>query len=184
MENDMANNKVRLRNWTMLAAYIALVYSTLSVAPNFSRIFSGILGKNFTPAVNIFIVSVVMVVIGLFYGKIKTGPPGFHLRVAAIFFLYLFFILRWTDIPAEKLHLVEYGFMSYLVLKVMGGLRSRPKQYLYTVLIVGAIGCGDELIQWLLPNRVCDPKDMALNFISGILGLLLIGTLNSRKAER
>ena len=34
-----------------------------------------------------------------------------------------------------------------------------------------------ELIQKFLPNRVCDPKDMALNVISGILGLALIAIL-------
>jgi len=177
MENDMANHKVRRRDWVMLAAYVALIYSTLSVAPNFSRIFSGILGKNFGLAVSIFIISVVIMVIGVFYGRIKTKGPDFYLKIAAVLLLYIFFIFRWTEIPAEKLHLLEYGFLSYFVLKVASPVRSRPKQYLYTALIVGAIGCVDELIQKLLPNRVCDVKDMALNFISGILGLALIGIL-------
>ncbi|MCX5686906.1 MAG: VanZ family protein [Candidatus Omnitrophica bacterium] len=172
-----------MKNKLILAAYVALIYSTLSITPNFSELLSGILGKNFNPAVNIFIISAVITVTGLFYGKIKTKGPGFYLKVAAVLFLYLFFIFRWTEIPAEKLHLLEYGFLSCLVLKVVSNVRSRMRQYLYAALIVGAIGCVDELIQKFLPNRVCDPKDMALNFISGILGLALIDILNSRKAR-
>ena len=103
-------------------------------------------------------------------GEPKTAPPAETRK-------------GWTEIPAEKLHLLEYGFLGYLVFKVMSNVRSRMKQYLYAALIVGVIGIGDELIQKLLPNRVCDVKDMALNFISGILGLALIEILNNRKAR-
>ncbi|MFH0764733.1 MAG: VanZ family protein [Candidatus Omnitrophota bacterium] len=180
----MANHKVRPRDWVILAAYVALIYSTLSMTPNFSNLFSGILGKNFGLAVDIFIISVIITMTGLFYGKVKARPLSFYLKVAAIFSLYTFLIFRWTEFPAEKLHLLEYGFLGYFVLKVASPLHSRRwAQYLYTALIVAAIGCGDEFIQKLLPSRVCDPKDMALNFISGILGLALIAALNSQKAR-
>lgn len=164
-------------NWLILIVYVTLIYSTLYITPNFARLLSGLLGKNFVLAVNIFVISAVIAVTGLFYSKIKAMPLSFYVKLTAIFSLYLFFILRWTNIPAEKIHLIEYGFLSYLVLRVMSGVRSSAAQYLYTILIVSAIGCGDELIQKCLTNRVCDPKDMALNAISGILGLALIGIL-------
>lgn len=169
-----------MKNKLILAAYVALIYGTLSAAPNFSKFFSGILGKNFDLAVNIFIISVIITVAGLFYNKVKARPLSFYLKITALFCLYLFFIFRWTRIPAEKMHLLEYGFLSCLVLNTTGGIHSRMTRYLYTALIVGAIGCGDELIQKLLPNRVYDVKDMALNFISGILGLMLVGTLKQQ----
>ncbi|MDP3804711.1 MAG: VanZ family protein [Candidatus Omnitrophota bacterium] len=179
----MTNDKSMLKDWVFLAAYVALIYGTLSIAPNFSKLLSRLLGNDYGLAVNIFVISVVIAAPALFLSKIKTRPLSFYTKLAAVFFLYLFIILRWTEIPAEKIHLVEYGFLSCLVLKVTRGARSHGARYLYTILIVGAIGCGDELIQKCLPNRVCDLKDMALNFISGILGLALIGILNSRRVE-
>jgi len=178
----MPPNTKKAVDWLILISYVTLIYSTLSITPNFSRAISGFLGKNFGLAINIFVMSVVMAVAGLFYSKIKVRPLSFYVKLAVILLLYLLFILRWTNIPAERMHIIEYGFLSYLVLRVMSGVSpSGPAQYLYTILIVGVIGCGDELIQKCLPNRVCDVKDMELNAISGILGLALIEILNSRK---
>ena len=41
------------------------------------------------------------------------------------------------------------------------------------VLFVVAVGCVDELIQWWLPNRVGDWRDVGMNALAGTLGVAM-----------
>ena len=36
------------------------------------------------------------------------------------------------------------------------------------------VGVGDESIQWILPQRFFEVKDVVLNAVSGVLGLLTV----------
>jgi len=46
--------------------------------------------------------------------------------------------------------------------------------------IVFVIGVGDELIQWLLPNRIFDLRDILFNILGGITGILLQAGTHSK----
>jgi glycopeptide antibiotics resistance protein len=46
---------------------------------------------------------------------------------------------------------------------------------------VFAFGAVDEVIQWILPNRVFDIRDIIINGIAGILVQLLIAMVISKK---
>lgn len=169
----------KIIDWLILAGYVAFIYSTLSVAPSFSRTLSKLLGRNFNISVSIFILILVTGTIVVFYKRLKSRRPGVYIGLAAVFFTYLLFIFSWTGQPAERMHLVEYGFLSYLVLRVMDKIRPLVMKYFCVIMAVTAIGICDELIQWLLPNRVCDIKDMIFNAVSGVLALAVIHFLGT-----
>lgn len=165
-------------DWLILIVYIAFIYSTLSATPSFSGSLSKLFGQNFSFAVNIFIIIVVAGAIAFFYKRLKSRRPGVYIGLAAVFSIYLLFVFNWTKYPAERMHLVEYGIMSYLVLRVMDEIRPLAMKYFCVVMTVITIGVCDELIQMLLPNRVCDIKDMVLNAVSGVMALALIELLS------
>ena len=55
--------------------------------------------------------------------------------------------------------------------------------YFLCAFIVFVFGAVDEVIQWILPNRVFDIRDIIINGIAGILVQLLIAmVINKRKA--
>lgn len=173
----MAGFRAHFRDWAFLAAYVALIYGTLSIAPKFSRFFSKLLGHNFGIFVDALIILAVAALVAASYKALASRPAAVYAALAAILSLYAAMIFRWTKIPSEKLHLIEYGFLSYLVLRVVRHVRGRWARYLYVLIAVVVVGCCDELIQKCLPNRVCEAKDMVLNVISGVLGLALIEVL-------
>ncbi len=53
--------------------------------------------------------------------------------------------------------------------------------YFFTVFIVFVFGAVDEVIQWILPNRIFDIRDILINGIAGILVQLLIAMVISKR---
>lgn len=81
--------------------------------------------------------------------------------------------LSWLKIPEERMHLVQYGVLVVLVVRALKLDVSTPKACVAAVVITSLAGWGDEGIQYLLPNRYFDWKDVFLNAISAVLGLSL-----------
>lgn len=170
-------NKIfsRDKNWVLLIAYVALIYSTLPIMPGITAFFSSLLGRNFAVAANSFLIAIIIIIFAFMfkYSLIRRKLIS-YIAAAVLFAVYLAILLFATPIIAEKMHLLEYGFLSYLTLRAVRGAQPLWKRYIYVIFIIVLVGYCDELIQAFLPNRVYEPKDVFLNIIGGILGLLLI----------
>lgn len=98
--------------------------------------------------------------------------PGGMLAVGAVSLEFAALIVAWPDFtPAERLHLLEYGGLSWLIVWALPRDMPRGAQVLWTLGIISVVGTADEGIQWLLPNRVFEWKDVGLNIVSGAIGL-------------
>lgn len=85
--------------------------------------------------------------------------------------------LYWLKIPAEKVHLVQYGILAWLVTEALTGRFAGWRLHLVALLIVVVAGAGDELVQWMRPNRVGDIRDIGLNTVSALLAQGVLWTL-------
>ena len=87
-------------------------------------------------------------------------------RVAKLFFLGIaitgLFLCRMT--PYERFHVVEYALVAVLYRK---GTGSRKKAFV----LASFGGILDEVIQWILPNRYFDLKDIFWNVVGVFLGI-------------
>ncbi len=93
------------------------------------------------------------------------------------------------DVIQERLHLVEYGLLAGLLREAWrarwaepeGGLppRRRWTAAAAALATTAAAGWLDEGIQWLLPNRVYDLRDVVLNAASGLLALAVLEAIES-----
>lgn len=74
--------------------------------------------------------------------------------------------------PSERLHFLEYGLLGMLVLRA--SLKSRPRSlraaFGLAALVLCTLGTIDELIQYILPNRFFDWRDIWFNIAGGLLG--------------
>jgi VanZ family protein len=77
------------------------------------------------------------------------------------------------SIPEERLHLLEYGFLGFLVHRALILDTGKRQAYLAAFIITSLIGWGDEGIQYILPNRYYQFKDVSLNSASAALGLAM-----------
>lgn len=91
--------------------------------------------------------------------------------VAALCALSFFFPL-----PEERLHLVMYGLLGWLVTWSSGVEDRRRLWYGWPLALVWGAGIVDECIQWYLPNRVFDFRDILLNGLSGMAGVVIYRT--------
>ena len=93
-----------------------------------------------------------------------------------MFFLFInfsffnsFFTTR-IEKPAERIHFLEYGILGAFIFKATG---KGTKQNIFAIILLFIIAVIDELIQYMLPNRVGDIRDIVMNLTGGIIGLCL-----------
>lgn len=95
--------------------------------------------------------------------------PGGMLVLGAI--LGVFASLTWSlrENPEESLHFVQYGVLSLLVYRALRHRLSDPSIYLAAAMIGCLCGIADELIQWIVPRRFFDYRDIAINAVAVLL---------------
>ncbi|MBU2646124.1 VanZ family protein [bacterium] len=97
------------------------------------------------------------------------GKRVIHLIWAAILFLLLPLTLPTV---AERLHLIVFGVFGFFSVANFGFCRS--------LAICTAVSGLDELLQWVLPDRVGDWRDVGLNLLACLGGCLLSIFLGNR----
>jgi len=102
-------------------------------------------------------------------------------------------VLPFAIAPEEQIHLLEYGLLGGLIyealrtrLRASGNpeRRQRPLALRFpaatALALTTALGWIDEGIQYLLPNRYYDLRDVAFNAIAGGLAILAMAVLGER----
>lgn len=109
-------------------------------------------------------------------------------------------LLRHLQIIQERIHLIEYGLVGGLayaallerwpdegaeaITGVAAAHRRRWQRWpaAWAILIAGAAGWGDELVQALLPNRYYDLRDVATNAEAAALLVLVLAARRKLRA--
>jgi hypothetical protein len=94
-------------------------------------------------------------------------------------------ILAWqVKNPAERIHVVEYGLLGWLASRDFtrkdNGITGLFKGCLFG-LVVGII---DEVVQWILPYRIFDIRDIAFNGLGACWGALIFGLYALKKNKK
>lgn len=82
--------------------------------------------------------------------------------------------LWYLRMPEERLHLLQYGLLTFLVAKALPERLGTVSRSLLTIGLVTLAGIGDELVQACRPNRVADIRDVVINFVSAVLAERLL----------
>lgn len=93
------------------------------------------------------------------------------------------------EVPQERLHLVEYGFLALLLrAAIAASVAARPGGRRVSNVDVWALGAAtavgwiDEAVQGILPNRIYDLRDVAFNALAAALALVAAAAV--RKAMK
>ena len=168
--------------WLALAAYVALLYGSLPFGPRlgmrFMRTALGgyILGPGL-PLIALGGAGVLMVVL-----RRRRAPAWafFLLAAAACSYAYAFSWLRSAHL--ERTHLPEYGLASLLAWRALAPFFARDvAAYVAAALLGVAIGYGDELIQSVTPGRHYDVRDVVMNAVGAVLGMVVLAAARARR---
>ena len=85
--------------------------------------------------------------------------------------LLLTYLSLSLDVWVERIHFIEYAVLGLLISRAVN-VRTL-KGIIATCCLITLIGVVDEIIQWFLPNRVGDMRDVTMNSFGGLSGLWL-----------
>ncbi|MBF0163074.1 MAG: VanZ family protein [Magnetococcales bacterium] len=154
--------------WAVVGAYMLTIYLTLPLTPIITQGIFHIIGKRETGLVisTVLLIALGMVV-GILYRRIRREQ-----RIHVLFpFMAILLVAYNTDNPSERIHLLEYGFLAFLVFRAMGEPRGVGLLWAYVTVVL--LGFSDECIQFMLPNRYFDLGDVALNGVGAACGIWL-----------
>lgn len=149
--------------------YVLVVYSTIPFAPYFVDFLRKIFGEQY----GIFISS--SIILFMLFILIKVREYLINRRTI-FWFSFLFFsgvfVVFTMEIPAERIHFIEYGFLAYLLILATG------ENKILAFLLGSVFGTIDELIQLFfqyqkifpLPRRYFEWKDIGMNIFGVFLG--------------
>lgn len=155
--------------WAWVVLFTLFVYATLPVGPQVWRWFraTSTFWSNNGAVAGLVCVGIGAVWVAVRRANLTPRSWAIGVAIAATYAICLRFI---NLTPAEKTHFLYYGFLGFLVHRAMRQhLEDGVMLYLAVIAVVAGIGLGDELIQYALPRRFFEWKDVGLNALSGAL---------------
>lgn len=170
---DSTPKENKRASWTLVGAWVTLIYITVPVARELRNWIDTEIGSwSFVVfAFGSIAVAVIISVRSLLTRRLPLSAWVWLIGALSLFALYIY---ELRDIPEEALHVFQYGMLSILVYRAMTHHLRNYNIYIAASLMVGMFGIIDEYIQWFVPDRVFDLRDIRTNFFAGLLAQLTI----------
>ena len=173
--STVANSNQQLLWWALTIAYIGVTYATLGEMPAYwEAINDALSGRGLLFQYALYSI-VGLALFGYLHRQGFLRKPR-HWAATAAFVLAFTVMFYLQKNPGEKIHMLQYGVLGWLLYKAFSLRldRNAPRLYVFAGAAVMAAGAVDEVIQWLLPNRYFTLHDVFINGLSGILVQLYI----------
>ena len=161
--------------WVALGAYVVAIYAFLPLGPR-----AGVALERTTfgawllgPGVMLLTAAGALVfVLRLVH---RAAPPRAYVLLMAATVGYAL-AFRWlSGQHLERTHLPEYGVAACLAWRALApSLPGSVPGYVASAVLASGIGYGDELLQRIVPGRVYDLRDVAMNAVGAVLGTLVL----------
>ena len=160
-------------SWLYAGLWTLTIYSTIPFARFAAEWIAGNFGIQFFfyIAATVGVVAVVLVLINL---QGRSLPINSYLWLSGVAITFIAYAYQLREVPADVIHLVEYVILSVLVYRALLHRISDYRIYFVATLIVAIIGTIEECIQWIVPTRVFDLRDIWTNVVAGGLGQIAI----------
>jgi len=168
---DMTQRKLDPR--LAAALWIGLIYATIPFVRTVREVFSARWPAEFIAYAVIAVVlsATVAAIVFLRKRQLHTGIADllWLAGVAAVFVVWTHHLMVQ---PEEAVHFLEYGVLGVLLYRTFEDRVPDPTVYVAATLTGLLVGTVDEFIQWLVPGRYWDFRDIILN--AGAVALLQI----------
>lgn len=173
MENGRVINIFNMisknRLWVIIIIYVLFIYVSLPFFPAFISTISGFISKELLNLLSLVLSISFFLMLSVWIYKKKYKAKQFLLIISPL--LLLTYLSLSLDVWVERIHFVEYAVLGLLICRAFN-FRTLH-EIIYTSCLITLIGAVDEIIQWFLPNRVGDMRDVFMNSVGGLSGLWL-----------
>ena len=156
-----------IRSWLGVAAWVTLIYATIPLARSIQEFIRDRGGKTvFLWLTFLCFAAAAGWIVRATFRKQWRGRPAQIFVLAAIGGLFCWLTWSLRANPEEAFHFVQYGVLSLLLFRALGHRFPDPSIYVSATLIGAAFGIFDELIQWVVPQRFFDYRDIGINALA------------------
>lgn len=170
------------RLWLLTGLVLLAIYATLGISQPVAGYLRdrGLLALFFAIGFGLVIITVIAA------GIRQDSGFGYWLVIIALLAVFSLLLVR-IELPEERTHLVEYGIVGLLICSALKE-RWRAGEYirgLYPVAFVltTLAGLVDEVIQFVLPGRIFDWRDVLFNAGAGLFAITATWLLHIAKAR-
>ena len=153
----------------LIIIYVLFIYVSLPFFPAFITTLRGLISKELLNLLSLALPFSFFMMLSIWVYKKKYKAKQFLLIISPL--LLLTYLSLSLDVWVERIHFVEYAFLGLLISRAVNV--TNLHSIIFTGCLVTLIGAVDEIIQWFLPNRVGDMRDVFMNSVGGLSGLWL-----------
>lgn len=174
------------RDWLFLLAYLSCVFFFLPFSEYFTRV---LLNRwpEFSYAVMIS-TCLYICFVGFMAASITVAGNKplklYRLLALAVILSIAFYGLAKIGNPRDKLHIIEYSLLAFLLFRVLRFYNFTFALYLWCAVFIGIAGLSDELVQIFIPGRHCDIKDWMTDMTTCALSMMIIAFVLCPKLEK
>jgi len=165
---DSLPRESELRSWTWVGLGIAVIYTTIPLARALQRLVNEYFGREL-----FLYVCLLALAIGarLAWRSLRQRrmQRSAYWWLGLVFSLLVTIVYKLRAIPEEALHVVQYSALGVLIYRAFAHRAHDYTIYPLAALATGVVGVVDEYIQWVVPARYFDTRDIYINFFSGVL---------------
>ena len=168
----------------ILGLYLLGLFALLPIAPNIIKWLKSVLEpESFSYITGLFFfLSILLPAVYFLLRKFRKykSKSFLALFLYVLIILAIFLLLRPSSV--EKVHILEYGILSYLLIQFFSSMRFTSKKSIFFAVLPFqvAVALSDEIVQGILPNRFYDVRDIWMNVLAGT-GILLVWLILDKK---
>lgn len=152
-----------LSPWLLAALWVAAIFAIIPLARAIQAWVSAHFGRMaFLYAVFFCLGGGVLLALS-FLRRRSGATRAQYLWIATLAALYAGGAWHLRADPEEAMHFVEYGALSFLLFHAFRQTRQDAGVYVASLFLGSLLGAMDEVVQWAVPGRFFDFRDMAIN---------------------
>ena len=157
-----------IKAWLAVALWIALIFSTIPFVRHLREMFVAIWPAE-AIGVGVMLIVVAATVAAITALRRLRRPPADVLWLLAAAAATILWTVALMGQPEEAVHFLEYGVLGLLLFRALR-LQIHDATVFVAAALAGVIvGTADEIIQWIVPGRYFDFRDIALHGGASVL---------------
>jgi len=107
-----------------------------------------------------------LIIFSILFFRLKIRSLPNYLWLFAVAAFYVYFTLKLWQNPEEAVHFLEYGLLGFFLFRALRFSIKDRSIYCSAFFIGLLVGIFDEIMQWAMPGRYWDLRDVGLNALA------------------
>ena len=162
-------------SWLWVTLCALAIFFTVPLARKIQNLVTTLAGRSFFGYFVLFAAASTFLILGyILYFRLKIRTLSNYIWLVLISAIYVYFTLKLWANPEEAIHFIEYGLLGFFLFRAFRHHIGDKSIYFAAFFLGSLIGTFDEILQWIVPGRYFDLRDVGLNALSSGLFQILI----------